>query len=381
MSAPIVKVEAARYDYEVVGEFKFFKPGPDGKSYRPSVLIRLTDADGVVGWGQSVPIPTWTYETPETVLSTIDGYLAPPLIGADPSNLADVHDRMNRAIPAAFSVGQPLCKAGIDLACFDLAGRQSGRSVGDMLGGTTADKMVISWTCASPDLDNAVSQLEAGLARGFENFNIKVGSPQTPDYDVELAKTVREAAPNAFLWADANTGYDVDAALAVMPKLADAGVDVLESPLPPNRIRGYQALKQNGALPVLMDEGILSVVEVDEFIALDMMDGVALKPARNAGLYPSWRIVQRLRDEGLMILGSGLTDPDLALAASLILYSCVGIDRPLALNGRQLLDGWLTGDTLALGGQRISIPKGVGLGCDLAEAVSQVFPSGMHRSS
>ncbi len=35
-------------------------------------------------------------------------------------------------------------------------------------------------------------------------------------------------APDAFLWADANTGYDIDTALEVMPKLADAGVDVLD---------------------------------------------------------------------------------------------------------------------------------------------------------
>ena len=95
MGSPIVKVEVGRYAYEVVGEFKFFKPGTDGKSYRNSVLVRLTDAEGVTGWGQSVPIPTWTYETPETVLSTLTNYLAAAVIGSDPTDPADVHERMN----------------------------------------------------------------------------------------------------------------------------------------------------------------------------------------------------------------------------------------------------------------------------------------------
>tara|TARA_A100001037_G_scaffold248707_1_gene231142 strand:+ start:1270 stop:1380 length:111 start_codon:yes stop_codon:yes gene_type:complete len=36
----------------------------------------------------------------------------------------------------------------------------------------------------------------------------------------------------------------------------------------------------------------------------------------------------------MMVLGSGLTDPDLSLAVALHLYSCGGIDKPLALNGR-----------------------------------------------
>ena len=53
------------------------------------------------------------------------------------------------------------------------------------------------------------------------------------------------------------------------PKLADAGIRALESPLPPNRIRDYQSLRRQGALPILMDEGIVSPVEVEEFIALE----------------------------------------------------------------------------------------------------------------
>jgi len=51
-------------------------------------------------------------------------------------------------------------------------------------------------------------------------------------------------APNGFHWADANTNYDLETALAMAPKLADAGVKGLESPLPPNLIRGYQSLKR-----------------------------------------------------------------------------------------------------------------------------------------
>ena len=97
--------------------------------------------------------------------------------------------------------------------------------------------------------------------------NIKVGAPQSADYDLELARKVRAFAPDGFLWADANTGYTPEQALAIAPKLRAAGVDVFESPLPPTQIRGYQALKKQGALPVLMDEGILAPEVSAEFIA------------------------------------------------------------------------------------------------------------------
>ena len=121
--ARIVCVDIARFDYPLVGEFKFFRTPA-----RPSILLRLTDQNGVEGWGQSVPIETWTYETVESVETTLRHYLAPAILGADPADIADIHARMERAIRPSFSVGQPLCKAAIDLACYDLWGKQMRRS-------------------------------------------------------------------------------------------------------------------------------------------------------------------------------------------------------------------------------------------------------------
>jgi L-alanine-DL-glutamate epimerase-like enolase superfamily enzyme len=364
---PITKVEVGRFDYDVVGEFKFFKPDPDGRFRRPSILVRLTDADGVQGWGQAVPSYTWTYETPETIETTLIGYLAEAILGADPADFDEIHARMNQTIRPAFSVGQPLCKAAIDLACYDLVGKRTGQTVSDLLGGGVRNTITLSWTVASPDMAVVETQLSEGRARGYRNFNIKVGAPQTPDYDLTLARKVREFAPDSFLWADANTGYTTDAALQILPKLADTGVDVLESPLPPTQIRGYRALKRLGALPILMDEGILSPVEVEEFIALEMLDGIAMKPARNAGLRPSQRIIQLLKKHNLMILGSGLTDPDLSLAASAHLFAWAGIGRPCALNAPQFLTDRLSGDTLVPDRDQLRVPTGPGLGLRLDE--------------
>jgi L-alanine-DL-glutamate epimerase-like enolase superfamily enzyme len=116
-----------------------------------------------------------------------------------------------------------------------------------------------------------------GKERGYENFDVKVA----PDgkFDLEMCRLVRKLAPKGFLRADANGGYDVDTSLEMAPKLAEAGVDVLEGPLHPNRISGYQRLVRQGALPILMDEGCASPVEVEESISLKCIDGIATKPA------------------------------------------------------------------------------------------------------
>ena len=360
----ISKIEIGRFDYAVAGEFKFFKPGHDGKLSRPSVLVRLTDENGIEGWGQAVPVPSWTYETVESTLTTLELYLAEVVLGRDPADFEGLHEAMNTAIRPAFSVGQPLCKAALDLACHDLVGKQRGMPAWQLFepASKAREDILLSWTVASPKMETVESQLAEGRERGYRNFNIKVGAPQSADYDIELAKKVRAFAPEGFLWADANTGYTREEALAIAPRLRDVGVDVLESPMPPTQIRGYQALKKQGALPVLMDEGIVGPEVAEEFTALDMHDGIAMKPARNAGLWPSVQIVSALQQRGLTVLGSGLTDPDYSLAGAMHLFAWAGIDKPCALNGPQFLADSLFGDAISPQADLLQMPTAPGLG-------------------
>jgi L-alanine-DL-glutamate epimerase-like enolase superfamily enzyme len=361
--ARIVGVDIARVDYPLVGEFKFFRARA-----RPTIVLRLTDEDGLEGWGQSVPVETWTYETVESVETTLRHYLAPVVLGADPRDIEDIHARMERAIRPSFSVGQPLAKAAIDLAGYDLWGKQVRKPASDLLAGGSltgrkATEVRLSWTVQSPTIEAAERQLEEGRALGYSHFNIKIGPPQTTAYDLELVRTVTRFAPDGFHWADANTGYTLDVARAMAPKLADLGLKAIESPLPPNRLRDYQALKRLGALPVLMDEGIVSPVEVAEFIALGMLDGIAMKVARCGGLWNASRIARLLEDNGLSIYASGLTDPELSMAASAHFFGWAGLGFPAALNGPQYIaDRGTTDATFRARGDAMPVPTGAGLG-------------------
>jgi len=263
----IVRIDVGRFDYPLVGEFKFFKA-----QIRPSILLRLTDEHGVEGWGQSVPVETWTYETVETVETTLRHYIAPAIIDAEPSDLDYVHSRMERVIRPSFSVGPPLCKAAVDLACYDLWGQQTQRPVTQLLGGARQTQVKLSWTIQAPNMAGVESQLELGRELGYDSFNIKVDHPQTPGYDIEIVRAVKNFASGGFHWVDANTSYNLETRMTMAPKFADLGLKALESPLPPNLIHGYQALKRQGAISILMDVGIVSPAEVAEFIAPEMFD-------------------------------------------------------------------------------------------------------------
>jgi L-alanine-DL-glutamate epimerase-like enolase superfamily enzyme len=215
-------------------------------------------------------------------------------------------------------------------------------------------------------LDEIEKVVAEGVARGYKHFNVKVAPD--PKFDLELCRIVKRLAPAGFLWADANGGYDEATALLIAPKLAELGVPVLEQPLLANRLTGYQRLKKQGALPIIMDEGIVSSVELEEFIKLGLLDGVAMKVARCGGITEARRQVEILQNAGLMFLGSGLTDPDLSLAACLALYGAYDLKYPAALNGPQFLQGSILNEPFKVVDGQINVPRGVGLGVQVDEA-------------
>jgi L-alanine-DL-glutamate epimerase-like enolase superfamily enzyme len=361
----IARIETFPISYPTAGRFKFFE-GPRGERLgHRTVVVKITADDGSVGWGQAVPSNKWSYETLETVRTTIDRYLAPVLLGRSAFDIDALHAAMNAIIAPLFTTGQPICKAGIDLALFDLTCKRLGRTAFERWGRKGRRRITLSWTLNPLTLDDVPRLVEEGFRRGYRNFNVKVAPD--PEFDVALCRAVKRLAPEGFLWADANGGYDEAAALAVAPRLADAGVAVLEQPLRPNRITGYQKLKKQGALPIILDESLVHSSDLEEWIKLDMLDGVAMKVSRSAGLTDARRQIEMALDHGLMFLGSGLTDPDLSLAASLLLYGAYDLQYPAALNGPQFLQGSILKEPLEVVDGQLAVPEGVGLGVEMDE--------------
>src|SRR5437868_4579672 len=100
------------------------------------VLVKMTDAAGLAGWGEAPALKDWggdfgRYfgESPGTTIEVVTRHLAPAVRGALPGEIAELHARMDRSIK-----GYPYAKAAVELAAYDLAGRQSGLPVHRLLG-------------------------------------------------------------------------------------------------------------------------------------------------------------------------------------------------------------------------------------------------------
>ena len=239
------------------------------------------------GIGQAVPIPTWTYETPETVVATLRDFLAPALIGADPGDFQDIHARMHQAVRPAFSIGQPICKAAIDLACFDLVGKRRGLSAGDLLAELAPSRAPHRTARDHFELDRQLSGYGRRRGATRRGATTRLSQLQHQSWRTTVARVRFGARPQGARLRSRRLSLGRRQYRIHGGGSARGGAQARRCrgrrprvPLPPNRIRGYQALKKQGALPILMDEGILSPVEAEEFVELGMMDGIAMKPAR-----------------------------------------------------------------------------------------------------
>ena len=55
------------------------------------VFVKITTDDGYTGWGEQRALPSWSYETTESITTTIRHHIAPLLLGQDPLNLNAIH--------------------------------------------------------------------------------------------------------------------------------------------------------------------------------------------------------------------------------------------------------------------------------------------------
>ena len=302
------------------------------------VFVRVLDEEGRYGWGECRPMPGWSYETLETVVTTLRRHLIPAVVGTPASDLAGLHARMHAAIGRGPSTGQPIARSALDMAVHDLLARALGLPLRALLGGSPRPASVaLSYTVTAASPEAAAQEVSAARAKGFEHFNFKVGVH--PETDVQVARAIREAAgPEAFVWADANQGLAVERAARVAEGLAEAGVDVLEQPFAADKPHLMRAFRGRCPLPLAVDEASVSPSDFLLYASEGLVDYLVVKVTRSGGLWPSIAQVHIAQAFGLPLLISGLTDSMLTKMAACQLGAAFGCQGPAALNGSQFID-------------------------------------------
>lgn len=355
-------------------EFKISRGSVGGPAAgAPHVFIRVTAESGDVGWGESRPSPRWSYETQESVVTTIRNYLSPALIGMDTGDVEAIHAVMEREIAPGITVGQPVAKSGIDMALLDLNAKRVGVPLHGFLTPTQPTPVRLSYLVSVDSPEKAEKVTAEARAAGYQGFKVKIG--MQPALDMDLLKAVKSAADGAYLWADANQAYGVDDAVELSRKMAEIGADVLEQPVAANDFLGLRDLVSRSPVPIAVDESVFSVGDLEQLIGLKALNALVIKVSKMAGLTGARKCIERALDAGVWLLGSGLTETRLGLAASAHLYAAYGVEIPVDLNGPQFLADDPISGGVSIERSVVGLSGSPGIGVEIDEDKLQEFAS------
>lgn len=270
-------------------------------THRNFGLIEVETDVGLTGWGEtSINFPPWSvYERK----ATIEQGLAPLLAGRDPLEIGRLwHDMYvaTRSFGRMWAEGALMqAISGVDLALWDIAGKEYGVPVWKLLGGSYRNEVPLYATGMRTD-DIAAGALEA-LAAGYRTLKVRVGFDE--ERDVANVQRVREAiGADVGLMIDANQAYDLQRARRMLRRLSSVRPYWIEEPVLTDDIQAWRMLRREFPdLPLAWGENAFSLSDYEAMGKPMLVDYVMPDPCRSGGLTQAVRMARWADEHGIPI--------------------------------------------------------------------------------
>jgi O-succinylbenzoate synthase len=259
---------------------------------RRSLIIRLADSEGGVGYGESPPFewPFYSEETLATARDLLERLLLPRIVG----QAFVTPEALDAAVREGVR-GNPFARAGVETAAWDLeADRQNtgiAALLGERLGVEPAAAIPCGVAVGIPE-DRRPATLSRRVAdaldQGYRRVKIKV----MPGWDERAVAAAREgmAGVDLPLAVDANGAYEWPTHESELRRLDDAGLLYIEQPLAPDELVGHVTLARELKTPVCLDETLKSASLARQVVALGGPKVWNIKVHRVGGLSEVLRI-------------------------------------------------------------------------------------------
>jgi L-alanine-DL-glutamate epimerase-like enolase superfamily enzyme len=312
-----------------------------GRSDYRTIWVRLRDSDGCEGWGEAAPSRFYG-ETAESVLAALNVYVSG--MPADPFDLEETERRW-----AATMRVNAAARSALSAALHDLVGKRLGIPLYRLWGLDPARAPKSTFTIGLDTPERI--RLKVEEAAEYPILKIKLGT----EHDVEILRTIREVTDKE-LRVDANCGWTVKEAIAMLPVLREYGVTVLEQPLPPDQIPGLAEISRRAKIPVVADESCRTTEDIPPLVGA--VDGINIKLAKCGSLREALRMIAVARAHGMMVMVGCMIESSLGITAAAHFTPLVDI---VDLDGAALLaDDPFTG--ARIDGGQVTLPDGPGLG-------------------
>ncbi|WP_054311664.1 mandelate racemase/muconate lactonizing enzyme family protein [Mesorhizobium sp. 1M-11] len=362
-----------------VQAFALSCPTPGGATFavgrsakRDMVLVRIETQDGIVGYGEAHHA-----QTPSTIAAFINDALGPSLTGLDAHETEAIWDRSYRRFIATHGPGAAavIGLSGVDLALWDIKGKDLGQPVYKLLGGKRRPIQAYAGgiSLGFQPIEDLTAEIERYIAQGYNFMKLRVGD--TLEKDLERVAGVRAAFGDSIvLAADAGTRYRT-ADVHRIAEICEAGrLAWLEEPFTPDNLPGYRRLRDITSTPLAAGENHFTRHELRALISEQLIQFVQADCCKTGGiteilkiaaLADAWHL-QFAPHTSASVLSTAASTHVLSVAPNAFIYeadvSAINAFRDELGSPIEVVDG------------TISAPEGPGLGVEIDESLIGKYP-------
>lgn len=286
---------------------------------RDTLIVEMADEAGNVGWGECVAFatPWYTEETLDTAWLMMERFLMPAVFAEPVAHPADLSDRF-RTVRR-----NPMAKAGLEQACWDLYSKRAGMPLHEALGGSRRQVEAGVAVGMQGSEDELLRRIDAYLAEGYRRIKVKIG----PGRDADPLRAIRRRFPGVQLLADANSAYTLDD-LPQLKALDEFGLLMIEQPLDADDLVDHALLQKALATPVCLDESIAGFGDARRALDLGSCRVINIKSGRVGGLAEARRIHDLCRDRGVPVWCGGMLESGIGRAHNIALATLPNFTIP-----------------------------------------------------
>jgi L-Ala-D/L-Glu epimerase len=225
--------------------------------------------------------------------------------------------------------GPAPARCALDLALYDSIGKARGLPLYRLLDLPTPPPLSTCFTIAI-DTPEAMAATAAGIPQ-FPVIKVKLGGD---GMDEARLVAIRTARPDARLRVDANAGWSLAQARAMLPRLAAVGLEMVEQPLAREAIAEMGLLQKETDIPIVADESVQTAEDVER-LADAGVSGINVKLMKVGGLTQALRLIRRARERGMRIMLGCMVETSLgttAMAHLMGLAEWADLDAPMLVS-------------------------------------------------
>ena len=328
------------------------------------LFVRVDTDAGITGWGEA-----FSFSGATVTQAAVRDVLAPLAVGQDldsPLSIASALGRrlysIARSGPVAFAL------SAFDTALWDILGKQKGRPVWDLLGGSRKPSVPAYASLHRVNNPEYVSKLcRTAVERGYRHIKLH-------EHTIEAVVAARAAiGPDIGLMVDTNcTWKSVEDAAEVCRAIQRYDITWLEEPLfPPSDYEGMARLKREGGVPIASGENLGDYSDLCRMIEAGAVDFAQPSIAKLGGITGVWKSLEFASKHGVRAVPhSPFLGP--ALVATIHLVAA----RPEEIWCEHRfcdLAASPVGDYVIAKDGRLAVPDGPGLGFEVDPAVVEKY--------